>query len=380
MTKSLFSVGFRPFFILCALTGLICPLLWTLILNGHLEMNTIYSSGLAWHAHEMLFGVTLALIAGFLLTAGSVWTNRPPLQGKPLKVLVFLYLVERIIPFLNLNKSLSIVIIMIFSISLLGSILWLLRGNRNQMIISPILSIIVISKLLFLIGDFYFVENLYEYGRHFGLIAILLLIITFSGRVVPMFSAPHLGFRPIVPNWINRGSIITVIFLLIPFHMLTKPLHLFILLSTITFNILRLYYWRPIKCLKNSLISVLHIGQTFFIIGILLIILEQFNIVEDTNQMALHSFSVGTLGVFAIGIMLRVTKGHTGREIKSDRMDKIIIHAVYLCCLFRILLPYILNFEYNIFLLWNAAFFWGLAFFLYLARYVKVLTNPRLDK
>jgi len=34
-----------------------------------------------WHAHEMIYGYSLAVIAGFLLTAVKNWTGIQTLQG-----------------------------------------------------------------------------------------------------------------------------------------------------------------------------------------------------------------------------------------------------------------------------------------------------------
>lgn len=37
--------------------------------------------GVPWHAHEMVFGYAMAVVAGFLLTAVGNWTGAPGLRG-----------------------------------------------------------------------------------------------------------------------------------------------------------------------------------------------------------------------------------------------------------------------------------------------------------
>ncbi len=46
--------------------------------------------GIAWHSHEMIFGFTVAILAGFLLTAVENWTDRKTARGGLLIALVVL--------------------------------------------------------------------------------------------------------------------------------------------------------------------------------------------------------------------------------------------------------------------------------------------------
>ena len=71
--RPVFNLGFRPRFLLAsALAVLIVPL-WLAIFTG-LWPAPAYLGFVEWHAHEMLFGYTVAVIAGFLLTAVRNWT------------------------------------------------------------------------------------------------------------------------------------------------------------------------------------------------------------------------------------------------------------------------------------------------------------------
>ena len=44
-------------------------------------LGTPYLSGPLWHAHEIIFGFVLAVIVGFLFTAGRNWSNQPTPTG-----------------------------------------------------------------------------------------------------------------------------------------------------------------------------------------------------------------------------------------------------------------------------------------------------------
>lgn len=49
------------------------------------------------HSREMLFGFALAVVVGFLLTAGRTWSNHPTASGANLAALVALWVAARIL-------------------------------------------------------------------------------------------------------------------------------------------------------------------------------------------------------------------------------------------------------------------------------------------
>jgi len=55
--------GFRPFFLLAALFATLLVPLWLLVLDGRLQVGR-YLDPIYWHAHEMVFGFAVAVIAG----------------------------------------------------------------------------------------------------------------------------------------------------------------------------------------------------------------------------------------------------------------------------------------------------------------------------
>jgi uncharacterized protein involved in response to NO len=61
---------------------LLAPL-WLLSFAGVIGLPS-HLGLVGWHAHEMLFGYTAAVIAGFMLTATSNWTRLPTLRGLPI--------------------------------------------------------------------------------------------------------------------------------------------------------------------------------------------------------------------------------------------------------------------------------------------------------
>ena len=93
-----FRLGFRPFFSLAALSGLALIPLWLAFWQHGLPGG--YYGSVGWHGHEMLFGFTSAIIAGFLLTAVRNWTGIETPTGTPLGLLALLWLLGRLAPLL----------------------------------------------------------------------------------------------------------------------------------------------------------------------------------------------------------------------------------------------------------------------------------------
>src|ERR671932_765995 len=90
-----FSLGFRPFYLLAGLAAVLAVPSWALAYLGLLPLEPALPATL-WHLHEMLFGYTVAVLVGFLYTAVPNWTGRPTPKGTVLAGLAGLWLLGRI--------------------------------------------------------------------------------------------------------------------------------------------------------------------------------------------------------------------------------------------------------------------------------------------
>ena len=98
MTKTphlpLFAKGFRPFFLGASLLGAALVIAWLGILFGGLTFAGRPPQ--LWHGHEMVYGSTLAVVAGYLLTAVGGWTGRETATGATLAWLTGLWALGRL--------------------------------------------------------------------------------------------------------------------------------------------------------------------------------------------------------------------------------------------------------------------------------------------
>ncbi|MGC2048772.1 MAG: NnrS family protein, partial [Gallionella sp.] len=72
---ALFNLGFRPFFLLAGIFALLSIFIWGGIVVYGWPAPLLPFKPVHWHAHEMIFGYGMAVVAGFLLTAVRNWTH-----------------------------------------------------------------------------------------------------------------------------------------------------------------------------------------------------------------------------------------------------------------------------------------------------------------
>jgi uncharacterized protein involved in response to NO len=89
------EIGLRPFFFAAVGYAVIAMALWLGSIADVITLPTMFNP-IIWHAHEMLYGFVAAAIAGFLLTAIPNWTDRLPVHGPALGILILIWLAGRI--------------------------------------------------------------------------------------------------------------------------------------------------------------------------------------------------------------------------------------------------------------------------------------------
>lgn len=184
---ALWNLGFRPFYLLASLFSAFSVLLWAAQFAGYISFA--YLQGPAWHGHEMLFGYTIAVIAGFLLTAVRAWTNEPTASGRPLMALSALWICGRILvltPFAMtaalVNAAFPVAIAVVIGIPLFRS-----RNVRNYFFVGLLLlmGVLILAVHLALQGRFALSPRV---GLQLALDVVLFILAVMGGRVIPMFT------------------------------------------------------------------------------------------------------------------------------------------------------------------------------------------------
>jgi uncharacterized protein involved in response to NO len=377
---AILSIGFRPFFLLAALIAIINPILWISSYLGHYSFSLNTSSGF-WHGHEMIFGFTGALIAGFILTASANWTNTKPYQGGPILILVISWILERL-SFLIPGNTVFAFILMNSFFPILAFMLFLKLKNfpKQRNVFIPIILGIMTGKILYCYGQFFGGDELGELNRDLATGLIRLIILLIGGRVIPFFTRKKIqGFQVDVPAWLNPLALVPIIILALPLPESTPKWILAIVLAwAIIAGIYRQITWKPFKSVKVPILFVLHIGVAFIYLGISFELLGLYFDQFLFSKIPLHTLMIGGLGIVGMGIITRVSLGHTGGNIEASKLTVLAYVALILGSIFRVIVPLIWP-SFYVNGLYLSVGFWSFGFLLFILEYGKILIGPRPD-
>lgn len=383
--NTLFSYGFRPFFLLAgwfAVLG-IAGWLW-LYHNGQSWAGGLPAS--QWHAHEMLFGFIAAAIAGFMLTAVPSWTGTKGFGGWPLVALTLLWLGGRVA--LALVDTMPFYLIALLELSFLpvlaALIAWpLLRSpNRNTPLIGVLFALWA-ADVVFMAAANKANPALASAALTFGLNLVLLLITVIGGRIVPAFTANALrrsGAEPRLRSYraLERATIAAMIAVLVVDAFLPGSTWAgcIALLAGLA-QAVRLSGWNGHRSLAEPIVWVLHLGYAWLPIGLLLkaaFVLGHFG----WAAFWMHCLSAGAAGMMILAVMSRASLGHTGRELKVSPVMAISYLLVALGVAIRVFGPALLPTSY-LQTIGLAGLLWIGGFLIYCVVYTPILLQPRLD-
>lgn len=376
------SLGFRPFFLLgAAFSGLaLCG--WILWLAGFLTHWQPVGGVLAWHRHEMPFGFAVAIVAGFLLTAVPNWTGLPGLHGKPLMLLVALWLAARLAWLLPLPAMAVLTLQLLFLPALaliLGRQLFV-AGKRNNYPIIAVLGFMAACQAVTVLGIFQDDVLLQRRGVLAGLWLIAALMTVIGGRVIPFFIQRGLnrvqGFTPSL--WIDRALLLGTVLIagsmvaglgnaptegLAPLYLLVAVLHG-----------VRLVRWHVPGLWRVPLLWSLYLAYGWLWVAALGMAAWHLGLLAQ-ESLASHALAVGGVGGMILAMIARVSLGHTGRALKPARAMSLAFIAVNVAAVCRIAWV-----PFSTTGLWVSGALWGAAFALFIVQYAAILIGPRVTQ
>ena len=341
------NLGFRPFFAGAALFAVISMLIWMGIYLLGWQWTPDGLAPAIWHAHEMIFGYALAVIAGFLLTAVRNWTGVQTLNGTPLLLLFLIWIAGRVLVLAGNNvpllltaftDSLFIVLLIIaVSIPVVKVRQWKQIGILSKLVL------ILVANLAFYAGLLDVLPGGVRTGLYSGLYLIMALVFVMGRRVMPSFIQNGIDDPVQLKNWRWLDSSSLLVFLAFWIADILDPDSLPVaVLSAILFvlHTIRMVGWHTPGIWKKPLLRVLYIGYGFLVFGFALkVTVYTFGILPF---LPLHAFALGGIGMITMGMMARVTLGHTGRNVFAPPASLPWLFALlFTGAIFRILFPLI---------------------------------------
>jgi uncharacterized protein involved in response to NO len=374
-----FALGFRPFFLAAGMYAVLLMGLWLLMLRGTIVPTGV--SPFVWHGHEMLFGFAVAVIAGFLLTAAQNWTGIRTPSGATLAALFLLWLAGRIGFLIPGLPALSVAAVDLAFLPVLGlTLAWpIIRAKQLHNYPFPVMLLALAAANALVHGPtFGWTSGTESLGLRLAAYVVVTMIVMMGGRVIPSFTDNKLNTR--ARRWKTIETLVPAVTLGALIASLVAPTSIVtMLLAAIAavVHAIRLAGWYTPKYWSVPLLWVLHFGYAWITLGFALLALSAAGVGAAANS-ALHAFTAGGIGMLTLGMMARVSLGHTGRMLEPARLITLAFVAVSLAAFVRVFLPLVfpdaLALGYAV-----SGVLWMLAFGTFATIYLPILMRPRVD-
>lgn len=378
--SSLWNLGFRPF--------LLFGIFWTVI---HLAHWIAFQAGwisftpaadpVAWHAHELVYGYVMAIVAGFLLTATQNWTGIPGVKGLRLRAIVAVWGLARILSCFWREAPLLFALADLAFLPILAVGLWPYLGQpsqgKNRVFLLLFLALFAFNLLSHLAvnGFVSFPTRSSMYG---AIYVVLLMVSLIAGRVIPFFAGAVIpDLKAGAPGWLEAlAAVSLVLFFAASLFLELSPFVAVLAFVAAAAQLARWLLWRPWRATGIPVLFVLYVAYFWLPLGLVLKGLSSFGFLPPSA--ALHAFTAGCIGSMIYGMITRVALGHSGRPIRPVPVIVLGYVLITLSAAVRVIWPVV---EPGTAVTGFAASgsLWILAHVIFLVVYAPILWSPRAD-
>ena len=374
---ALWQLGFRPFYLLASAFAALSIALWSLQFTGRLPAP--YLPAPVWHAHEMLFGFTLAVVVGFLFTAGRNWTGRPTPTGGVLAALALLWVAARVLvltPWGWASALANAAFPLAAAVSL--AIPFVRAGNRRNYFFVGLLVLLSGATLAVHLDQLGVLAVPAWAGIQLALDAVLFILCVMGGRVIPMFTNNGVPGADAKRQPLLEKAALGSVLVLLAADALRPPAGIVAAVAAIAAaaHLARWALWQPWTTLRTPLVWVLHLAYAWIPVHLGMRALAAAGWMASSA--AVHALTVGAIGGLVIGMMTRTARGHTARPLRADGWDVACYVLVAAAAVVRVLVP-LLRPGWMLEAVVVSGALWSAGFGSYAACYWKVLTRARLD-
>lgn len=361
---ALFDLGFRPFYLLAGAYAALAVPLWAAQYAGWLP-----GANILWHAHEMVFGYTFAVIAGFLLTAVRAWTGRATPTGALLGAIAALWVLARVLAFVSLPLAAWAGALFALAVAWgIGRPLVAAGNRRNLFFIALVLGLGAAGVV---------VQGYPQLGLALGLDVVLFVMAVVGGRVIPAFTNNALAGAGARRNaWLEFGALGSILLLIAADALQRTELAAGIALLAAALHAVRLALWAPLTTLGRPILWILHAAYAWIVVHLALRGLSGFGVLP--YALGTHALTVGAIGGLTLGMMTRTARGHTARPLRVGRAELAAYVMVQLAAAARVFVPLAVP-AASVPATLASALLWCAAFALFTVTYVPILARPRLD-
>lgn len=376
--QAFLEMGFRPLYlagIAWALVAVALWIFWPQLLQGPL-------AGVAWHAHEMMWGFVATIAVGFLMTAGANWTGINPMPGPILLAGCVLWLVARMGLLADTSAMFWLgfgaeAAFFLLACVAMARAVYGTRNRRNYAVPGLLLGLGV-TDVLYLLAALDDDYTLLMQRFNAGLLCMAVIALLVGRRVIPFFAmraVPGLS----IPMQERSGLLqlgagaLAVLFVLLQWQ---APLAL-ALLAAGGVPLWQLLTWKPWAVRRKPLLWILYAGYAGLGAGLLVAAAQAAGLPLRT-AVHVHVIAMGGFSVLIIGMVTRTALGHLGRPLVVDR--SMTASYVLMLLAFVLRLAALPPSTLSAWLLQGAALAWITALALYLWRFFPWMIRPRPDR
>jgi len=374
--RALFELGFRPLYLAGTAWALLSVWLWVFV--PHWATGPL--GGLAWHAHEMLWGFVATIAVGFLLTAAANWTGQVPLAGAPLAALIGLWLVARIGYLLGGDSGFVLAaaadtLFFVVAAAAVARVVWRTRNRRNYVLPVMMLGLAATHVL--------FVTSLHDWPRtllgfNAGLMVMAMIALLVARRVIPYFAMRAVpGLQIPMHEASARWQLVAAAVALVALLAGWAPLQAAGLGLAGALALWQLLSWRPWAVRARPLLWILYAGYAGLAVGLLMAAAQAAG-VPLRSSLPVHLVGMAGFSVLIIGMVTRTALGHLGRGLVLDR--SMVASYVLMLAAVALRLAALWPSAASAWLLQAAALAWVAAFAVYLWRFTPWMIRPRPDQ
>ena len=370
------GLGFRPLYLAGTAWAVIAIAIWIFapqLLTGPLQ-------GIAWHAHEMLWGFVATIAVGFLMTAGANWTGINPLHGGALAVACALWLIARAAFLVAAGGAFWVGFVAELGFFMLAALammraVYSSRNARNYAVPWLIVGLAAADALYLLSarggGDYALLMQRFNAG----LLVMAMVALLIARRVIPFFAMNALpGLK--IPLRTRTGQVqlaacaAAIVFVLASWHLPAA----FALALAGALSLWQVFSWKPYAVRGKPLLWILYLGHSGLGVGLLFAACVAAGVTLPP-ALPMHTIAMAGFSVLIIGMTTRTALGHLGRPLAADRS----MVASYLLVLAAAALRLVAvdPGPFSQLALQLAAAAWIAAFALYLWRFAPLLIRPR---
>jgi uncharacterized protein involved in response to NO len=140
----------------------------------------------------------------------------------------------------------------------------------------------------------------------------------------------------------------------------------------------RFLFWKPQLAMRRLDLGIMYLGYGAIVLQLLVEFFAQLAPQAWVGAFSMHVFALGVMGLIIPAMLIRIAKGHTGRKVVFEPMEKLALWIMIAAFVLRVVAPQIGPDAYGLWLV-LAASGWLAGFAILAWRLIPFLLQARVD-